>query len=195
MSKIEIPVKDLPTHIARAVVIAPDIHPKTNQVYTHEVIFTHRPGFSNLNKYAPALPGGKIDHFTDFEFDGGLTPQEFNNPLFMITLSQMIEAGMYAAVRELSEELSLLLAPALLQFVDVSTNTSVHPTTKEKIKWTNYTYVAQLDRKPLLMVKPNSAGTIWVSEDDLINHRPRLLPGHLGMARRAIKHVEKKDQS
>lgn len=174
-----VPATELKTHIARAVLVAPDINPKNGQHYAHEVAFTLRPGWSGVGKYETALPGGKIE-IAEGDFKDILTPEELADPFLVLTLDQMIHAGLNAAEREVLEELGLPLAAGVLHFIDVTTN---------KDGWTSYAYVGQLAEKPELTVKPNSAGTRWINVERLLNGKPRLLSGHLGMSRRALKHI------
>lgn len=177
----EVTPKELATQTARAVLIAPDINPKTGQVYSEEVVFTLRPGWSKVGKYEPALPGGKIEAAAgDFE---GIVDEALDDPYLIITMEQMIVAGLHAVEREISEELGIIVAPGLLGFVDVSTNPQ---------GWTTYSYAAELPEKPTLLVKPESAGTRWISVQRLLEGKPKLLSGHLGIARRALQSLKGK---
>lgn len=167
------------TSVSRAVLIAPDIDPKSGQKYADEVVFTIRPGWSKVSPYVTALPGGKIEadkgDFSDF-----IEVDSVENPWLVLTLEQMIQAGLKAAEREILEELGIFLTASLLQFVDVSTNTA---------GWTTYSYVGKLAEKPTATVKPDSAGARWISVPQLLSGKPKLLSGHLGIARRAINKV------
>lgn len=170
----------LKTQIARAVLIAPDIDPKTGQEYTKEVVFTIRPGWSKVNKYETALPGGKIT-LSEGDFHGIIETDLQDDPNLVLTMEQMIQAGLNAAEREVLEEFGFVVTAGLLKFTDVSTN---------KAGWTTYSYVGELAEKPTLLVKPNSAGTRWISTKQLLEGQPRLLQGHLGITRRAIKSTQ-----
>ncbi|HEX7018199.1 MAG TPA: hypothetical protein VF209_04815 [Patescibacteria group bacterium] len=177
--KKSITVEALPTQIARGVVRAPDVHPKTGEKYTHEVLFTIRPGWSKTGKYLKALPGGKID---PQDFNEIIGRENSDDPHFVLTLDQLIQAGLNAVEREIFEELGILFSAGFFKFVEQSTN---------KSGWTTYSYVADLPRKPSLVVKPDSAGGVWINEGKLINGRPQLLQGHLGITRRALKTLNK----
>lgn len=166
--------EELKTQIARAVLRVPDMNPKNGEVSAHEVLFTLRPSWSNVGKYETALPGGKIKK-DDFEDAGEL---DFEDPALILTMEQMIQAGITAAEREVLEELGLTIAPELLAFADKSTN---------KSGWTTWAYVADLPEKPTVQVKPDSAGTRWMDEQKILKGNPRMLQGHLGITRRSLK--------
>ena len=70
--------------------------------------------------------------------------------------------------------------PALLQFVDVSSNIS---------GWTTYAYAAELPEKPAIMVMPDSGGSVWIGTGKIKNGNPKLLKGHLGITRRALAKI------
>ncbi len=179
-SKESITSAELKTQIARAVIIAPDINPKTGQEYTQEVVFTIRPGWSNINKYVAALPGGKIE-IDNGDFTGVIDEGSQQDPHLILTLEQMIFAGLRAAEREVLEELGVTLAAGMLQFVDFSTN---------RAGWTTYSYACILPEKPTLLVKPNSSGTKWINTQRLLEGKPKLLQGHLKISRTAIKKLQ-----
>jgi hypothetical protein len=163
-------VKELNTHVARVVLRAPDINPKNGMTSAHEVLFTIRPGWSNSGKYQHALPGGKFEQ-QDF-------PRELKwDPLLDLTVEQMILAGMKAVEREILEELKFAIVPSLLTFIDKSTNRG---------GWTTWAYAADLQEKPIVQVNPESAGVRWMDEQTLMKGKPRLLAGHLSIARRAL---------
>jgi len=167
-------LEQLNNQIARVVLRAPDIKPRTGEVSVHEVLFTIRPSWSRIGSYLPALPGGKIEvtDLTSIDLDA------FNDPCIPIIFDQMVLAGMKAVEREILEELGLILSAGLLKFVDSSTN---------RESWTTFLYAANLEEKPLVVVNPDSGGTLWLSEKKLLNKNPRLLSGHLTMARTAIR--------
>ena len=179
MRSSEINLQLLKTSVSRAVLIAPDIDPKSGRKYADEVLFTIRPGWSKVHPYVAALPGGKIEADKE-DFFGIVEVDSVENPWLVLTLEQMIQAGLKAAEREILEELGIFLTASLLQFVDVSTNSA---------GWTTYSYVGELSEKPTLTVKPDSAGARWISVPQLLNGKPKLLSGHLGIARRAINKV------
>jgi 8-oxo-dGTP pyrophosphatase MutT (NUDIX family) len=172
-------VEDLGKQIARAVLIAPDVNRKTGEQYTQEVVYTARPGWSKVGKYEVALPGGKIE-IAEGDFTDVIDKDSQDNPELLITLEQMIMAGLNAAEREVLEELGIPLMTGLLQFVDRSINDA---------GWYTYSYVGVLPEKPTVLVKPNSAGTLWINTRKILQGNPRLLNGHLGISRRAIKKV------
>lgn len=165
----------LQNSVARAVLRAPDVHPKTGKVHSHEVVFTIRPGWSRFGEYLPALPGGKID---SADLKGIVAPETIDDPRLVLTLDQCIQAGLNTVERELLEELGLIVPQALLSFVDVSTN---------RAGWTTYAYAADLPEKPTLLVKPESAGTRWIDVLKILMGHPTLLQGHLSIARRGIR--------
>lgn len=174
-------IESLGNHIARAVIVAPELHPKTNQKHGDVVVFTRRPYWSKIAPGAIALPGGKIEfgeNTTAGDFTDILPAEVQNDPFYSITLEQMIQAGLHAAVRESAEELGLLLLAKQLRFVDKSTNTA---------GWTTYCYLVQLLEKPILTVESDSAGTLWMDTDTILNKRPKLLSGHLAVTRRALR--------
>lgn len=176
-------VDDLKKHVGRAVMRVPDVNPKTGEVYAHEIAFTFRPGWSNVGRYERALPGGKIKKE---DFSGIVDTEAFLEPNYVLTLEQMILAGLTAAEREVLEELNYTFAPGVLAFSDISRN---------REGWTTYTYAADLAEKPEVPVKTNSAGTAWMDQEYILNHRPKMLSGHLGMARRAIKFLDAQSRS
>lgn len=169
------------TSVSRAVLIAPDVDPKSGQKYADEVLFTIRPGWSKVLPYVAALPGGKIEADKG-DFSEVVEVNLTDNPWIVLTLEQMIRAGLKAAEREILEELGISLTASLLQFVDVSTNTA---------GWTTYSYVGELSEKPTLTVKPDSAGIRWISAQQLLDGNPKLLSGNLGITRRAINKVRR----
>lgn len=173
----QITVSELPRQIARAVLVAPDTNPKTGQVYTQEVLYTLRPGWSQIEPYGTALPGGKIDPSAG-DFADVLHTDELVDPQMVLRLDQVIRAGLRAAEREVWEELGIPLAVGLLHFSHVSTNQD---------GWTTYAYLGQLAEKPTVLVKPDSAGTRWLSTERILHGNPRLLRGHLGVTRKALK--------
>lgn len=179
MRSSEINLQSLKTSVSRAVLIASDVDPKSGQKYADEVLFTIRPGWSKVQPYVAALPGGKIEADKE-DFSGIFEVDSVENPWLVLTLEQMIQAGLKAAEREILEELGIVLTASLLQFVDVSTNTA---------GWTTFSYVGKLAEKPTVTVKPDSAGARWISVPQLLNGKPKLLSGHLGIARRAINKV------
>ncbi|NCS97460.1 MAG: NUDIX hydrolase [Candidatus Pacebacteria bacterium] len=144
--------------VARVVLRVPVVHPKNNQKVGNEVALTMRPGWSNLGRYAYTLPGGKIE---TADFAAGIAEN--------ITPDQMQSAGIRAAVRELSEELGITLSHQLLQFVLCATNES---------NWTTYVYAADLESKPQLLVLPESAGTLWLPESELLSGTIPLFADH-----------------
>lgn len=177
MKFTEVKAGELPFQIARAVLVAPDISPHTQQISGYEVAVTVRPGWSKVSKYEAALPGGKISSNAG-DFEGIEDTEALNDPTHIITLEKMIRAGLNAVEREVLEELDVVIATGLLSFVDVSQN---------EAGWTTYSYVAELQEKPPLLVKPNSAGSRWVAVDTIKNSEFPLLSGHLGITRRALK--------
>lgn len=179
MKPSEVNLQSLKTSVSRAVLIAPDIDPKSGQKYTDEVVFTIRPGWSKVQPYVTALPGGKIEADKG-DFSGVVEASLLEDPWLVLTLEQMIQAGLMAAKREILEELGILLTTGLLQFVDVSTNPA---------GWTTYSYVGELAQKPTVTVKPDSAGVRWISARQILKGKPKLLPGHLGITRRAISKI------
>jgi hypothetical protein len=169
---------ELKPFIARAVLRAPDINPKTEDVSAHEVAFTLRPSWSKVGRYETALPGGKIESQDFWQL---VTESQFADPDFVPSLGLLIAAGLKTVERELFDELQLIATG--LFFVDSSTN---------QAGWTTFSYAADLKEKPELRVKRDSAGAVWMDEQRIINGRPRLLSGHLAITRRALKALEKK---
>lgn len=167
--------------IARAVLRAPDINPKKNELSTHEVAYTLRPSWSKVGRYEVALPGGGI---VVADFAGLLSPDQLADPEFIPSTDMLIEAGLKAVERELFEELELTAVG--LFYVDTSEN---------KAGWITRTYAAELEQKPKLVTQPDSAGSRWVDQERIINGNPKMLSGHLGMTRRAIKALDAKKSS
>lgn len=175
---------DLKSHVSRAVLRVPSNNPKSGELDTNEVLTTLRPSWSKVGRYFPTLPGGKIE-VSDVEKLRDVKLDDLD-PQLTITLDQLIMAGLEAAERELYEELGLVLASGLLFFADMSTN---------KSGWTTLAYVAELPKKPTLLVKPDSAGTVWMDEQRIKNGNPKMLPGNLGTTRRALKALDKQNQT
>ncbi len=167
--------------VARGVVRVPDMNPKTQQVSTHEVLYTLRPSWSNVGKYQNALPGGKIEAV---DFSNLLSIGQLEDPEYAPSSDEIIAAALKAVERELFDELGLTAVG--LFYIDTS---------KNKSGWTTLSYAVDLPVKPTLLVKPDSAGTRWVDEERIINGNPRMLLGHLGITRRAIKALEKKNSA
>lgn len=179
-SKIEL--DQLKKYVSRAVLRVPSTNPKTGAVDTHEVLSTLRPSWSKVGRYVSTLPGGKIE-LSDLE---NLSSEELEelDPHFLITLDQLVLAGLVAAGRELYEELGLILASDVLTFSEISTN---------KAGWNTIAYVADLPEKPTLLVQPDSAGTVWMDEAQILHGNPKMLAGHLGIIRRSLKKLYPKD--
>jgi len=171
-----LPLSDLKKYVSRAVLRVPSNHPKTGELDTNEILATLRPSWSKVGRYLPALPGGKIE-VSDFEDLIGEKLEDLD-PHLILTIDQLLMAGLAAAERELYEELGLILTSGLLSFADLNTN---------KSGWTTVSYVAELPEKPTLLVKPDSAGTVWMDEERIKNGSPKMLPGNLGTARRSLK--------
>lgn len=173
--------------VARGIIRAPDIKPGKDEVSAHEVIFTHRPSWSNIGKYDRALPGGgfKIEDFQTI-----LSVENYENPDYIPTAEEMKKAGSIAVERELVEELGEeigLMIVGLLTFVLKS---------KNKQGWTTYVYAADLEKKPDLLVKSDSAGTIWMNQRKLLQGRPRqMLSGNATMARKGINYLDSKKEN
>ena len=167
-------VEQLDKHVARVVLRAPDLNPKTGKVNTFEVLYTVRPGWSKVGAYVPALPGGKIERI---DFSHIIDAETFDEPFFIITLEQMILAGIEAVKREILEELNLTLAAPLIQFINSSTNAA---------GWTTYAYAANVPEKPSVVVKPDCAGILWISEERLLTGNLELLDEHLEVTRAGL---------
>ncbi|MBP7774295.1 NUDIX domain-containing protein [Candidatus Woesebacteria bacterium] len=160
--------------VARAVLRAPDMDRKSGKLATHEVLFTVRPGWSKYGKYLPALPGGR---FEETDFSDIATAEELENADAILTPDQLTAAGFNAIVREVYEELGLMLPHALLKAIGVTTN---------QLGGTTYAYAADLPEKPTILVKPESAGVRWIDVMEILIKRPALLSGHLAISRAGI---------
>lgn len=163
--------------VARAVLRAPDVDPKSGKLATHELLFTVRPGWSRFGKYLSALPGGK---FEETDFSGIATAEELDKADSILTPDQLTAAGFNAIVREVYEELGLMLPHALLKSIGATTN---------RVGWTTYAYAADLPEKPTVLVKPDSAGVRWIDVMEILIKRPALLSGHLAIARAGIREL------
>ncbi len=163
--------------VARAVLRAPDINPKDGKLATHEVLFTVRPSWSKYGKYLPALPGGK---FETTDFSGIMTAEELQNTDQVLTPEQLTAAGLNTIIREVYEELGLVIPHALLRSIGTTTN---------QLGWTTYAYAADLPEKPTVLVKPDSAGVRWIDVMQILINRPALLTGHLAIARTGIREL------
>lgn len=144
--------------VARLVLRAPVTDPRSNLEVGKEVALTVRPGWSKQGKYELALPGGKFD------------VQDFSNGVpEHLTFEDMVQAGMLTVVREIFEELGIEVSHQLLRFVFEVTNQS---------GWTSYVYAVDVTEKPPLIVLPESAGTLWVPEQALLEGRVQLFADH-----------------
>jgi 8-oxo-dGTP pyrophosphatase MutT (NUDIX family) len=170
-----ISVEQLPKHIARVVLKVPDLNPKNGNLSKFEVLAIVRPGWSNVGAYLPALPGGKIERI---DFSPTIDAATFDDPLFIITLEQMILAGIEAVKREILEELGLTLATSLIHYIHSSTNAA---------GWTTHAYGANLPEKPLVVVQPDCAGVLWISEERILAGNPEMLDGHLDITKTGLK--------
>lgn len=56
--------------------------------------------------------------------------------------------------------------------------------------WTTYTYATELEEKPQLIVQPDSAGTLWVSQERLLTQEVPMLDGHLAIVRAAVRKLD-----
>jgi hypothetical protein len=169
--------------IARGVVRVPDFHPKTHQLSALEILLTLRPGWGadKPARYTRALPGGgiKIEDFSGFISQGNL-----EDPDYIPTTEELIAAGAETVKRRLLEELKLIA----VGFFYVATSTNY----RSKDKWKTVAYAVDLTEKPDVWVKSDSAGTLWMPQDQILNHRPRLLSGNLVAARKGIAALDAK---
>lgn len=159
--------KSLEKIVVRAVIRAQDFNSK-GEPANKEVILTLRPGWSKIGAYEPTLPGGKLEK-TDFNDQ---LPENYPDE------EAIIAACLNAIIRELYEELGITIAPALLQFVTQTTNDA---------GWITYLFAADLNEKPTLQVKPDSAGTLWFSQLALEQKRYELFADHGFLLFEALK--------
>ena len=158
--------------VARLVLRAPVVHPKTGVEIGKEVLLTLRPGWSNLGAYELTIPGGKIEP-ADFAFQ----------PVVQFSQEEFQAVGMRTAVREISEELGICVAHNLIEFVLKSTN---------ELDWTTLVYAADLDTKPTLQVVPDSAGTLWLPEVQLLQGFFPIFADHGEFIVAALAHLSRK---
>ncbi len=158
--------------LARIVMRAPSVHPKSGAV-EKEIVFTVRPGWSNIGKYENALPGGKIE-------DNDLLSEEKERDVESLDL---IAIGLRAIIREVLEELDYLIDQSSIVFVTSDTN---------EAGWTTYYYAVDLAEKPMLSVDSESAGTLWVGEAHIKDGTAKVFADHLAFTLLAIETLDSK---
>lgn len=173
----------LKEHLARVVVLAPGIHPKTKANTDIEAAFTIREWESDRFRGHGSLAGGKYDKD---DFKGILTPDEINDPEFSPTLDHLIEAGRVNAHRNLVTDFRLCVTAALT-YVD---RHSVQDQKDSSITWISYVYALEFDEKPELTTPKESAGSIWYPKWLIESEILRLLPGHQDVTRLALSNRE-----
>lgn len=153
-------------------------------VIGHEVAVTARPGWSKYGANELALPGGKIE-----QIDLDKAFQHFPEKEILSTPDEelLIAAAMIAVLREIEEELQpdMILREQDLHFVGISENNG----------YTTYSFVMQLSRKPELRVKPDSGGTLWLSEADLMRSKIPLFADHGKMVEESLQLLNKRAES
>lgn len=169
----------LKEHLARVVVLAPGVHPKTKVNTGIEAAYTVRPWDSKRFRGHGSLAGGKYET-TDFETI--LTPDEIADPEFAPTLDHLIEAGRVNAHRKLVEDFRLTTLTALT-YVD---RHSVQDQSDPSITWISYVFALELDEKPELITPKESAGSIWYPQWLIESEILRLLPGHQDVTKIAL---------
>ncbi|MFZ5376289.1 MAG: NUDIX hydrolase [Patescibacteria group bacterium] len=167
-----VPRNNLNQHVCRAVLVAPDIKTLPNGTVVNQVLLQYRPSWSKQYPNTLALPGGKMEE-RDFSYILRAAIQPGNLPF---TLQEIIEAGAETTARELNEELGIILAAQELFYIGSKTNGA----------WKTHAYLAQLAEKPEVVVKPDSNGVFWMEVRNVLQGRPRMLPGNLYLARKAI---------
>ena len=155
--------KDLPEHlknkVSRGVVVVDSPHPKKDESIK-EVLFTIRPWWSKIGANEATLPGGKID---EDDLPENFDPED---------LTQLEVAYKQALIRELEEELGegikTLVLGVTFYFLGLFENNG----------WETAAFVLELPEKPEVKVKPDSAGTVWFSEESLRAEEGDLFQDH-----------------
>ena len=158
--------------LVRLIIKAPSKNPRTGEA-SEEIVVTVRPGWSNVGAYSMALPGGKIEKS---DYIDALVSEE------SASKEELIAVAMIAIIREIKEELGLLIEKEWLIYVGSSTN---------EAKWTTHVLAVKLPEKPVLLVDPGSAGTLWIDEQRIRKDSIGLFADHLYLAQWGLEVLSK----
>lgn len=150
----------------------------------YEGLFDLRPIWSNISPTKVAIPGGKIKRE---DFEGILDENDINNPAFALSPEQLDLVARKAACREVREELKIELSPESLAPSKPLFFTNESPPGS---LWHTFAYTVVLPDKPEVVVKPESAGTLWLPILKLIDPEnskdEHFLSEHFGIAQALI---------
>ena len=155
--------EDLPQElkkvVSRGVIFAKSPHPK-EELTINELLFNIRPWWSKVGANEIALPGGKIN------------PEDLPENFNLEDLEDLERIYKTALIRELGEELGeeieTLALAAAFYFIGLFENNA----------WQSAVFAVELSEKPKVDVKAESAGTLWIPEEQLREKKVKLFADH-----------------
>ena len=167
--------EELKKVVSRGVIVvdAPHHDSKIGYENTHkELLFSNRPATSKIGEEETALVGGKPkveDLPANFDI-------EDSEQLELIYKQALIrELG-----EELGEEIQTLALAATFYFIGLFENDG----------WQSAVFVTEFPEKPRVDVKPDSAGTLWISETKLREEKVKLFADHQTIVKAAFAKLD-----